>query len=356
MERTLAGIDRCMHFLTCVFVFVLGSFFFLPTEAVAGGYCGFIDIAGDEWYVSDEVIGYSVEHGLLTGYGDGRFGPNDSVTRAQAVLVLWRMAGSPLVVSDHFSDVDYSSYYGHAVSWARAVGVSSGYSGDNRFGPDDPVTREQLAKFIASYAEMSGVDVRSNTDAMSFADADSISSWAKESFSWCSSEGIITGSIRSGVKYADPQRGALRCQLAKIASVLHRDVLVLGGADAKINEAERQMALASNPTVVLSTPDKQDAERKIFTGVVRMLMGYDGTLGHRVPTYYIEIPNEVEVIGTQYAGVKSNRLNIYLNNPESYLGKTISLSTKLGIRPTASIPTADVSEIHCNSSWLVRVF
>lgn len=352
----MVEIGGCKRFFACVLALVLGSIVLLPAKASASGYCGFSDIAGDEWYVSDEVIGYSVEHELLTGYGDGRFGPNEPVTRAQVVVVLWRMAGSPLVESDRFSDVDYSSYYGNAVSWARATGVSSGYSGENRFGPDDSVTREQLAKFIASYAELSGIDTKSNADAMGFADADSISSWAKEAFSWCSSEGIITGSIRSGSSYADPQQGALRCQLAKMMSVLHRDVLVLGGDNAKRNEAERQMALASNPTVVHSTPNTQNAERKVFTGVVRMLMGYDGSVGYRVPTYYIEIPNAVEVVGTQYAGVKSNRLNIYLENPEDYLGKTISLSTKLVIRPTASLPTADVSVIHCDSAWLARVF
>lgn len=189
---------------------------------------GFSDVFGGEWYATDDILGYAVDNGLLTGYPDGRFGPTDSVVRGQVVTVLWRMAGEPNADSERFDDVDYGQYYGEALLWARDVGVAGGYGGTNNFGPDDPVTREQLAKFVASFAELQGVDISGHEDLSAFADAESVSDWAIAYLGWCNSEGIITGAIQSEGVFANPQANAERAQFAKIAAVLHRDVLSLG--------------------------------------------------------------------------------------------------------------------------------
>lgn len=189
---------------------------------------GFSDVFGGEWYATDDILGYAVDNGLLTGYPDGRFGPTDSVVRGQVVTVLWRMAGEPVADSERFADVDYGQYYGDALLWAREAGVAGGYGGTNNFGPDDPVNREQLAKFVASFAELQGVDISGYEDLSAFVDAESVSDWAIPYLGWCCSKGVITGAIQQDGVFANPQANAERAQFAKIAAVLHRDVLSLG--------------------------------------------------------------------------------------------------------------------------------
>lgn len=213
------GIARALALAVAVLVALV------PEMAFARGYRGFPDVQEGTWYADEGVIGYSVDYGLMSGYPDGRFGPSDEVSRGQAITVLWRMAGEPRANSTHFDDVDYGQYYGNAISWARSVALAEGYGGTNNFGPDDPVTREQLAKFVAVFARISGEHVPSSGDASSFRDAASISDWAVPYISWCASKGIITGREGGDGSYADPQRKAERAQLSKIATVLHRDVL-----------------------------------------------------------------------------------------------------------------------------------
>ena len=115
-------------------------------------YRGFVDVPADSWYVESGVFDYALDHGLMRGYGDGsnRFGPDDSIIRAMAVTVLWRMAGEPACEAADFDDADYSEdlWYKDAVRWARASEVVKGYEGTNCFGPNDPVTREQLAVMV----------------------------------------------------------------------------------------------------------------------------------------------------------------------------------------------------------------
>ncbi len=196
---------------------------------------GFTDIAGDEWFAIDEVLGYATEHKFFNGYSDGRFGPYDTVVRGQVATVLHNMAGSPQVESDDFEDVNYDAYYGDAIRWARSTGVINGYvdaDGQYRnFGPDDPVTREQLAVMLASYARVvGGKQIESDCaqlDAMP--DAGDVSDWARIALGWAMDNGLMSGVSVDGVSYVQPQGTAQRCQAAKMVSALHRNVLGGGG-------------------------------------------------------------------------------------------------------------------------------
>ena len=194
---------------------------------IIGGetYRGIPDVPATDWYATDDILGYALDNGLMTGYDNGYFGPADLITRSQVVTILWRMAGEPIVEAEAYDDVDYSWFYGDAVNWARVEGVATGYSGTNDFGPDDPVTREQLAKMVAEFAKSEGIDISGHTDVSGFADADSISDWAVPYLGWCASEEIITGRIVNDGFYAEPQSNAQRCEFAKIATLLDRDVL-----------------------------------------------------------------------------------------------------------------------------------
>ena len=123
-------------------------------EAQGRAYAGFEDVSPQDWYVTSGDLDYAVENGLLKGYdGDraGQFGPWDSVTRAQVATILWRVAGEPAADAEDFSDVDYGQWYGAPIEWARSTGVVGGYGDTNEFGPDDAVTREQMAVMLSNY-------------------------------------------------------------------------------------------------------------------------------------------------------------------------------------------------------------
>ncbi len=318
------------------------------------GYLGFPDVTGDEWFATDRALGYAVEHGLIMGYDDGRFAPYEKVPRAQAVTVLWRMAGKPNVSSASFDDVPAGAYYAKAVAWARATKITSGYAGTNSFGPDDALTREMLAAFAASYARLQGIDTSGyEYELDAFSDAWKVSAWARSSMGWCVHEGIFSGV--GGTTQIAPQGVADRSQLAKIVTVLHRDVLHLASSDEYTTEKNRQSALAANPSVIRSVPDTQNSEVVTLTGTVRRTFADYYFMGSPYPIYYLELPAEVTVTGTQYGSISKAKL-ILPDGFESYVGKTVSVRTQVSIRPTASIPEAQFTMLWCFNTTFQRVF
>lgn len=176
----------------------------------------------NDWYVKyDNIFTYTITHKLMTVCSNnGLFGPFDNITRGQVASILWRMAGEPVAQSESFSDVDYTNYYGPAIRWARAQGIISGYEtypGSNmyeNFGPENDVTREQLAAMLANYAnKVGGLSIiSSNAKLDVMPDASEVSEWAQDSVAWAMNQGR-------------PQQTAQRCAMAKMATVLDRDIL-----------------------------------------------------------------------------------------------------------------------------------
>ncbi len=194
-------------------------------------YRGFSDVEPNDWYVSSGVLDYVVDNDLMNGYsGTDLFGPWDNINRGQVACILYNMAGGPDGVSDDFDDVDYSEYYGEAIRWARGVGVINGYAGTNNFGPEDPISREELAAMLSNYAEKIGdVDVSSDCAKLnSVAGSEDISPWAKEIMGWAFDNGILSGDMTTGVAQVNPQSNSQRSQAAKMVTVLHRDILSHG--------------------------------------------------------------------------------------------------------------------------------
>lgn len=192
---------------------------------------GFSDVSATDWYATDNVLGYATSHGLLQGYGGTTlFGPYDAVTRGQVATILWRIAGEPSANAQDFSDVNYSEYYGSAIDWARSTGVISGYGDTNTFGPNNPVTRQELCVMLANYAERIAHRSTSTTGAAldRIAGSNEVASWAREQMGWAVDEGIISGEMVNGTAWVNPNGTAQRCAVAKMASVFHRDVLNLG--------------------------------------------------------------------------------------------------------------------------------
>lgn len=171
----------------------------------------FTDIAENAWYA--DAVRYVYQHGLMTGTGGSTFNPDGTTTRAQLVTILWRQAGSPVVnYLIDFSDIPADAYYTEAVRWAASEGITGGY-GNGKFGSDDPITREQLAAILYRYAQKMGYDVTGRADLTGYADLQQVSGYALEAMRWAVDNGIITGTTSTTIS---PKDTATRAQAAAI--------------------------------------------------------------------------------------------------------------------------------------------
>ena len=171
----------------------------------------FVDVPSGAWY--EEGVRYVYEHGLMSGTSATLFSPDMTTTRSMIATILWRLEGSP--AADYamtFHDVDPDAWYGEAVRWAASEGIAAGYS-SSRFGPHDPITREQLATMLYRYAQYKGCDVSASADLSGYADAPEINAWATTALQWACAEGLISGT--SGTTLT-PSGSAARAQVAVI--------------------------------------------------------------------------------------------------------------------------------------------
>lgn len=190
-------------------------------EAVSGD-LPFEDISPGVWY--EDGVRYVYEHGLMTGTGDAIFSPGVTTTRSMIATILWRMEGSPAVdYAMTFDDVVSDSWYGEAVRWAASEGIVLGY-GDNRFGPDDIITREQMAAMFYRYAQYKGYDVSigEDTDILSYTDFAEVSEYAVPAMQWAVGAGLING---TGSDTLSPRGDADRAQVAVILMRLCEDIV-----------------------------------------------------------------------------------------------------------------------------------
>ncbi len=175
----------------------------------------FIDVSGDDWFADD--VYYVYENGLMRGTSEDTFSPYLATTRAMIVTVLYRMEGEPECGENIFDDVPADMYYTDAVAWAAENGIVNGY-GQGRFGPDDNITREQLAAILYRYSVYKEYDVSydETTSILDFDDISQLSDYAYTAMHWACSAGLING---MGDGTLQPKNNATRCQ---IAAVLHR--------------------------------------------------------------------------------------------------------------------------------------
>ena len=168
---------------------------------------GYTDLNMGEWY--HDGIHYCLDEGLMDGVDAGMFAPNATTSRAMIVTILWRLQGSPEVdTTETFTDVYPDAWYAKAIAWAVAEGVADGY-GEGLFGPNDAITREQLAAMLWRYAARP----ESEGGLSAFADGAEVSVWAQQAMSWAVSLGLINGVNSDRL---DPKGQATRAQTATI--------------------------------------------------------------------------------------------------------------------------------------------
>ncbi|MBP1736837.1 MAG: hypothetical protein H6Q60_718 [Oscillospiraceae bacterium] len=175
-----------------------------------GTIISFIDVPDTYWGKS--AIDFVVARGLFLGTSANTFSPDMPMTRAMMVTVLWRLAGEPQITGQTFSDVAEGTWYDSAVAWAQQNGIVNGY-GNGLFGPDDAALREQIAAIMMRYAKLIGIDT-SGTDSLSrFSDGASVSPYAQDMMKWAVSYGLFQGDDQGKL---NPGSTATRAQVATI--------------------------------------------------------------------------------------------------------------------------------------------
>ena len=167
----------------------------------------FADADRSAWY--HDGIHYCVEQGLMVGTGKTTFEPDIPITRGMIVTILWRLEGSPLVSTAlAYDDVTPEDWYSQAVRWADSAGVVTGY-GNGQFGPDDPITRQDMAAMLWRYAGSPKTDGSLSP----FSDGAQTSSWAQPAMVWAVEHGLIAG---VGNDRLEPNGYTTRAQAATI--------------------------------------------------------------------------------------------------------------------------------------------
>lgn len=171
----------------------------------------FLDIR-THWAKS--AIESAVAKGLFTGTSATTFHPDQAMNRAMLVTVLYRMEKEPTAEGDgkRFADVSAGAYYAKAVAWASDKGIVAGCS-ETQFGPEDTITREQLAVILNRYATYKGYNTSKTADLAAFQDADQISEWARVPVQWANAMKLLNG--RTSTTLA-PKGSATRAEVAKI--------------------------------------------------------------------------------------------------------------------------------------------
>ena len=177
----------------------------------------FADVSAGSWY--GDAVAFASSHELFNGTSATEFSPNAGMTRGMLAAVLSNLErGDGTDLTNDFHDVADDAWYTDAISWAANNGIINGY-GNNTFGPDDLITREQMAAMLYNYADMLGLDTSARANLSRYSDQPS--AWASDVMSWANAEGLINGTSATTL---DPQGTATRAQ---VAAMLERFVVLL---------------------------------------------------------------------------------------------------------------------------------
>ena len=187
-------------------------------KAAEGAGLPFLDVPADSWYY--DAVSYVVERKLFQGVSATQFRPMEPMTRGMVTTVLHRLAGEPAVsYSPMFTDVPDGQWYAAGVIWAGQTGVVSGF-GNGTFLPDESISRQQFAVILYNYAEGIGCDTSGRSDLTGFLDGAGVAPWAKDAISWAVSEGLMNGSGGSLKPYANAARAEVAAMFQRFQTWL----------------------------------------------------------------------------------------------------------------------------------------
>ena len=170
----------------------------------------FTDVKEGDWFY--EAVQFAVQYDMMNGTGSNRFQPDNLLSRSMIATILWRLEGSPTGSSAHFTDVSGSMWCAEAVNWAASNGLVNGY-GNSTFGPEDSITREQMAAILYRYAQFKGYDDTVQGNLSDFTDGGQTSDWAEDAVVWAVNNGLLTG---KGGSLLDAKGSATRAEAAAI--------------------------------------------------------------------------------------------------------------------------------------------
>ncbi len=303
----------------------------------------FTDVSSAAWYA--DAVQYAYENSLMTGVSESEFAPSGTATRGQIVTILWRLAGSPVVnYAMRYADVSGDSWYGEAVRWASAEGVVTGYS-ESSFAPDDAITREQLAAILYRYAKAQGQGFTGLWYfPLSFTDADGVSSWADEAMHWCVVKGVLNGTSETTLS---PTATATRAQLAAILQrfcELSKKKDASSATDSKSAaqtaygrastyltsavSAPRYDSLGGEWTVLALTRGGADTKTAYFTdyytALEQTVHESKGVLSERKYTEYSRVILALSALGKDARSVAGYDLTLPLGNYEKTMAQGVN--------------------------------
>lgn len=206
------------------FLLLLPALILAMLLSVPAAAADFTDVAPTSWYAG--AVDYCVDNGYFNGTSQSTFSPDGAMNRAMLVTVLHRHAGAPAPNAPAaFADVPGGTWYTAAVAWASENNIVTGYS-DGKFHPDDPVTREQIMtlfhRYVCYLGDPAGTDDSRILD--SFLDGDTVAAWAREPAQWCTSFGIICGNNGSMFPTASSSRAQIATVIMRLDAYLAGDL------------------------------------------------------------------------------------------------------------------------------------
>ena len=177
----------------------------------------YTDVSWDHWAYT--AIKRMYTRGLMVGVNETTFAPDQKMSRAMLAVILYARAGQPAVeAANPFTDVPADSWYTDAVIWAADNGIVSGF-GDGTFRPNDALTRAQAAVMLCAFAAFTQDDVTARADLSAYSDAGQIPSWAMDAMQWANARQLIIG--RDSAHLA-PTAATTRAEMASILSAYIR--------------------------------------------------------------------------------------------------------------------------------------
>ncbi len=262
----------------------------------------FSDVKETDWFF--QSVQYVCAHGIMNGSSGNSFAPQDKTTRGMIVTMLYRYDGSPVVSGQcPFGDVAAGKYYRKAVIWAAENQIVGGLGGD-RFGPDEPVTREQLAAILYRYANYKGYDTQRSVELAKFADRDDVGSYAVNAVKWAVADGLLSGVSATELQ---PKGFAIRAQ---VAAILMRfcEGTASGEPAAASDEKEQENTKSAGSSGSTESGDKADSGESTEKPDVPAQSGFGlsvesvkASAGDKLVTVRISVKDNPGILGMRFS-------------------------------------------------------